>query len=402
MLIDRIAAGEVVERPAAALKELVENALDAGATRIEVAIDGGGIDRIEVADDGTGMAAAELALAVQRHATSKLVDDDLVRIATLGFRGEALPSIGAAARLAIISRDAAADHASRITVEGGLVGAVSPAAGARGTTVTVRDLFHATPARRKFLKSIRAETDAAETALRRLAYAAPGCGFSLRIDGKLALDLPPQPRPARIAALAGADAAACLLMLDHRHGDLHLGGAAAAASYTRPTAANQSLVVNGRPVTDPVLRTALRVAYRNVIAAGRHPYAALYLTVPEDAVDVNVHPAKAELRFRDPDAIRALVIGGLQRAIAAPADPLADSAPHAWASRSLSHTPRPALVLRPPPAPGLAEARLDFGAPPAARVLPAPMPQPGQPLGAPLGQILDTYVLSVDQTDRWC
>jgi DNA mismatch repair protein MutL len=400
-LIDRIAAGEVIERPAAALKELVENALDAAATRIEVALDGGGIDRIEVADDGFGMTPDELALAVQRHATSKLDPDDqngdtLVRISTLGFRGEALPSIGAAARLSITSRTAACLHASRIEVAGGAVSAVQPAAGPRGTTVTVRDLFYATPARRKFLKSARSEADAAEAALRRLAFAAPEVAFRLLIDGRAAIDLPGQDRVARVAALLGPAASASLIPLDYTRDDLHLAGQICTPGATRATSAGQSLVVNGRPVADPVLRTAVKIAYRNVIEPGRHPIVALYLTMPPEELDVNVHPAKTELRFRDAASVRALVIGGLQRALAAPAG----------AAGSVMPFPRPAarpgFALRSPtfdpPPHAFAEPRLALGAAPAARMLTPPEPaaiDPSHPLGAPLAQLLDTYILAV-------
>ena len=218
--VNRIAAGEVIERPAAAVKELVENALDAGATRITVALDGGGIDRIEVTDDGTGMDAAGLALAVLRHATSKLADDDLVRIATLGFRGEALPSIGAAARLHIISRPRDAAHASEIRVEGGQLSDVAPAAGAPGTCVVVRDLFFATPARRKFLKHPRTEAEHTEAAVRRLAFAAPSVAFRLESDGRVAFDLPAQDRADRVAALFGADAAQAMVDVVGERGTL--------------------------------------------------------------------------------------------------------------------------------------------------------------------------------------
>jgi DNA mismatch repair protein MutL len=399
-LIDRIAAGEVIERPAAALKELVENALDAGATRIEVALDGGGIDRIEVTDNGHGMAADELVLAVQRHATSKLADDSLVHIATLGFRGEALPSIGAAARLCITSRVAGADHASRIEVAGGVVGAGAPAAGASGTTVSVRDLFYATPARRKFLKSPRSESDAAEATLRRLAFAAPAVAFRLTIDARVALDLPGQDRAARIGALFGAPAAGALIDLDHTRDQLHLGGQIGAPAVTRATTAGQSLVVNGRPVSDPVLRTAVKIAYRNVIEAGRHPVVALYLTVPPEHLDVNVHPAKTELRFADPAAVRSLLIGGIQRALSAPAGHAAPTV-MMFTRPSIRPSTRPGVALRPPPspAPAFAEPRLAFNAGPAARTLPASAPEPDYPLGAPLAQLLDTYVIAVTADD---
>ena len=356
--MDRIAAGEVIERPAAAVKELVENAIDAGAGRITVALAGGGIDRIEVVDDGHGMAPTALALAVQRHCTSKLADDHLIRIVTLGFRGEALPSIGAAARLQITSRPPGAPHAHRIRVEGGVATAVAPAAGPVGTQVLVSDLFYATPARRNFLKSARVEADHAEAAVRRLAFAAPHVALRLVSDGRTVFDLPPQDRAARATALIGAGD---LLVVDGARDGLLLGGHAAGPACSRATAAGQSLVVNGRPVTDPVLRTAVRVAYRDVIAAGRHAAVALYLTIPVDAVDVNVHPAKTELRFRDPDAVRGLVIGTLRRCLAGGAG---------VAPRYASFRPglaRPALRLVPPApaAPGFAEAALPFA--PAAR-----------------------------------
>jgi len=239
-VVNRIAAGEVIERPAAAVKELVENALDAGATRITIALDAGGIDRIEVTDDGCGMDAQELALAVQRHATSKLPGDDLVRIATLGFRGEALPSIGAAARLTITSRPAGAPHAHTIRVEGGQLSPVQPAAGPPGTRVSVCDLFFATPARRKFLKHPRSEAEHAETVLRRLALAAPAVALRLETDGRTIFDLPAQDRAGRAAALFGPEVAAALLPIDEQRGTLHLAGLVASPAVTRATAAHQA------------------------------------------------------------------------------------------------------------------------------------------------------------------
>ncbi|MDE2580409.1 MAG: DNA mismatch repair endonuclease MutL [Rhodospirillales bacterium] len=414
-LVNRIAAGEVIERPAAAVKELVENALDAGARRISVAMAGGGIERIEVADDGNGMDAAELALAVQRHATSKLPDDDLVRIATLGFRGEALPSIGAAARLSITSRPAEAAHAWSISVEGGAVTAVAPAAGAPGTRAVVRDLFFATPARRKFLKTPRTEADHAETVLRRLALAAPGVAIRLESDGRVIFDLPAQERAARAGALLGADAAAALLVVEGTRGPLRLSGFVAAPSVTRVSAASQALTVNGRPVADPVLKTAIRVAFRPVIPAGRHPVAALWLDLPADELDVNVHPAKAELRFRDAAAVRALVIGAIGKALGgaagidvpAPRPALSLASRRGWSNGGARWTGIPL--------PGMAEAPLPFVAAPSARraeagdggnappsdteTVPAAMISPSAPreapLGAPLGQVGDTYIVSV-------
>ncbi len=400
-LVNRIAAGEVIERPAAAVKELVENALDAGARRISVTLEGGGIARIEVTDDGIGMDAAALALAVQRHATSKLPDDDLVRIASLGFRGEALPSIGAAARLRLTSRPAEAPEAWTLTVEGGAVSAPAPAAGPRGTRAEVRDLFFATPARRAFLKSPRVEAEHAEAILRRLALAAPGVAFRFETDGRVGFDLPAQDRAARAAALLGADAAAALIGLAESRDALRLEGFVASPSVTRATAATQAITVNGRPVADPVLKTALRIAFRAVIAAGRHPVAALWLELPPEAVDVNVHPAKAELRFRDPGAVRGLVIGAIGRALAGAAGVAVPAA-------------RPPLGFRPParsgwgsvPLPGgsrpegsrlggLAEAALPFPAPPQVAPTPAPAPRAAHPLGAPIGQVADTYIVAV-------
>jgi DNA mismatch repair protein MutL len=320
-LVNRIAAGEVIERPAAALKELVENALDAGARRIAVVLEGGGIARIEVIDDGHGIAAADLPLAVQRHATSKLADETLVRIATLGFRGEALPSIGAAARLQLISRAEGEDSAHEIRVEGGLVSPLAPCAGARGTRAVVRDLFFATPARRKFLKHPRTEAEHAEAALRRLALAAPEVAIALEHDGRRLLDLPAQSRAERVAALLGPEAAGSLLPVLAERGAMRLAGFAGSPALTRASAAAQGLVVNGRPVVDPVLRAAVRVAYREVIAPGRHPVVALFLDLPPEALDVNVHPAKSELRFQDPAAVRGLVIGALRAARGGPCRP---------------------------------------------------------------------------------
>ncbi len=336
--VNRIAAGEVIERPAAAVKELVENALDAGAGKVAVALDEGGIARIEVTDDGCGMNEAELALAIQRHATSKLPDETLSRIATLGFRGEALPSIGAAARLSLTSRPRGAGHASVVAVEGSRAAAVRPCAGAPGTRAVVRDLFFATPARRKFLRHPRTEAEHAEAAVRRLALAAPAVAFRLESDGRTVFDLPGQERRERVTALLGADTADGLLPVAHERGGLSFAGFVGSPAMTRATAAGQHLVVNGRPVADPVLRTAVRVAYRDVIASGRHPVVALFLDIPPDELDVNVHPAKTELRFRDPGAVRALVIGGIGRALGGGA---------ATVVPSPAFTSRPALTSRP-------------------------------------------------------
>ena len=328
-------------------------------------------------------------MSVQRHATSKLADDSLIRIATLGFRGEALPSIGAAARLALTSRPVGADSAAAIVVEGGIVGPVAPAAGPVGTRVVVSDLFFATPARRKFLKSPRSEAEAAEAAARRLALAAPGVAFRFASDDRVAFDLPAATRSARVAALLGAEAAAALLPIEAQRGSLRLSGFAAAPLVSRATAVAQALVVNGRPVTDPLLRMAVRVAYRDVLPAGRHAIVALYLDLPAEELDVNVHPAKSEVRFRDPEAVRALVIGALSRALASGAGRVAPA-------------PRPALRLVHPAsglAPsGFAEPILPLAAAPGARgqgALAAAPIATDYPLGAAVAQVLDTYIIAV-------
>ncbi len=419
-VVDRIAAGEVVERPAAAVKELVENALDAGARTIRVALQEGGIRRIEVADDGCGMAADELPLAIQRHATSKLdAAADLVHITTLGFRGEALPSIGAAARLAITSRPAGADSASTIRVEGGLVSEVEPAAGQPGTRILVTDLFFATPARRAFLRSPRVEADHAEAVLRRLALAAPAVAFRLEHDGKLIFDLPAADRRARLAALLSPDEAETLLAVDAERDEVTLSGFAGAAATHRATGAAQYLVVNGRPVVDPLLKTALRVAYQEVMPRGRFPVAGLWLDLPHRAVDVNVHPAKTELRFRDADRIRGLLISALRGALARPAvlqyQPRASLRGYGRAVNAYARAdalPAPAypgpqaietalaeIAPAPRPLPTLlAEAQLPLADAPLARSLPAeamPAPVPDHPLGAAVAQVLDTYILAV-------
>jgi DNA mismatch repair protein MutL len=392
LTVNRIAAGEVIERPAAAVKELVENALDAGARRIEIILADGGIGRIEVTDDGAGIPREELALAIERHATSKLADEALVRIATLGFRGEALPSIGAAARLTLISRPAGQDGAYAIKVAGGAVSPVSPAAGKAGTRAIVEDLFYATPARKKFLRSPGAEADAAERAVWRLALSAPHVAFRLVSDERVMFDVGIQDEAARVAALFGRETAAVLLPVQAERDGVYLAGLAGPASLSRATTALQSFVVNGRPVIDPLLKLTLRLAYRDVIAAGRHPVAALRLTLPPEALDVNVHPAKTELRFADANGIRSLVIGALNRLLARPAGLAAPAAPA-----------RPMLNLRPayePATPshrarGFAEAELALLQPPAARQFIPAAPDAAHPLGAPVAQILDTYVLAV-------
>jgi DNA mismatch repair protein MutL len=433
---DRIAAGEVVERPAAAVKELVENALDAGARRIAVTLEGGGINRILVEDDGKGMVPADLALCIERHATSKLPDEEtLFRIATLGFRGEALPSIGAVSRLSITTRPREGEgHA--IAVEAGRVGEVTPAAAPPGTRVEVRDLFFATPARRKFLKTPGTEASHAVEAVRRLALAWPEVGFRVTVDGRVALDLAPAGRTGRAAALLGRDFASASVPVQGNWPDLRLEGLAALPTHNRATAAEQHLVVNRRPVRDPLLRAALRVAYRDVLASGRHPVAALFLEIPPEAVDVNVHPMKTELRFRDAAGVRGALIASLRRALGTGAGvgmarsgwDSGGTADPAWPSRAgqpLPPEPAPAGEAEahavtwsdggttPIRAPGFAEAGFAFTIPPPSRPIqprfalpPGALTMPAEapplpagtaeegPLGRPLAQLLDTYILA--------
>jgi DNA mismatch repair protein MutL len=327
--VNRIAAGEVVERPASAIKELVENALDAGSTRIEIQADGGGLSRILIADDGHGMAPDQLALCVERHATSKLEPDDagdvdLLRIHTLGFRGEALPSIGSVARLTITSRPREGGEAHQITVEGGDQRPVAPAGfpGPHGARVEVRDLFYATPARLKFMKSERAEAMAISEEIKRQAMAHEGVAFTLDLDGKTVLRLPAEHpgdhgRLKRLAALLGRDFEANALLIDQERDGVRLSGYAGLPTYSRGNAAHQFLFVNGRPVKDRLLQGALRGAYADFLARDRHPAAVLFLDIDPLYVDVNVHPAKAEVRFRDPALVRGLIVGALRHALAA-------------------------------------------------------------------------------------
>jgi DNA mismatch repair protein MutL len=326
--VNRIAAGEVVERPASAVKELVENALDAGAASVEVQADGGGLTRILVADDGDGLAADELALAIERHATSKLSpgedgEYDLLRIATMGFRGEALPSIGSVARLSISSRARGLADAHAIMVEGGAVGAVAPSAfpGPHGARVEVRDLFYATPARLKFMKSERSEALAITEELKRQAMAHEAVSFTLDLDGRRTLRLPAESagadgRLARLSAIMGREFSENAVALEHEREGVFLTGFAGLPTYNRGNAAHQYLFVNGRPVRDRLLQGALRAAYADFLARDRHPLAALYIELDPAYVDVNVHPAKAEVRFRDPAGVRGLIVGGLRHALA--------------------------------------------------------------------------------------
>ena len=327
--VNRIAAGEVVERPASAVKELVENAVDAGAGKIEVQADGGGLSRILVCDDGCGLGPIELPVAMERHATSKLHPDadgryDLLQISSFGFRGEALPSIGSVARLTLTSRAKGQADAYSLAVDAGAVAEVAPAAfpSAHGARVEVGSLFYATPARLKFMKSERAEALAITEELRRQAMAREAVAFSLDLDGRKVLRLQaeaagPAGRLARLAAILGRDFQDNAIELDQVRDGVRLSGYAGLPTYSRGNAAHQYLFVNGRPVRDRLLGGALRAAYADFLARDRHPVAVLYVDLDPEQVDVNVHPAKAEVRFRDASLVRGLIIGGLRHALAA-------------------------------------------------------------------------------------
>ncbi|MPZ59414.1 MAG: DNA mismatch repair endonuclease MutL [Rhizobiales bacterium] len=319
-VVNRIAAGEVVERPASVVKELVENALDAGASRIEILTDGGGRRLIRVTDDGAGMTRADLDLAVERHATSKLADDDLLTIRTLGFRGEALPSIGAVARLTITTRHADEPHAWTISVDAGEKSRVKPAALTRGTSVEVRDLFYATPARLKFLKSDRTEAEAVRDVMRRLAMARPEIAFTLAGEERMpvtwAAALPGAPgRLARLGDVLGSEFRANAVEIDIERDALRIEGYAALPTLTRANSLGQYLFVNGRPVRDKLLAGAVRGAYADYLPRDRHPLAAIFVTLDSRDVDVNVHPAKTEVRFRDAGLVRAVIVRALQEAL---------------------------------------------------------------------------------------
>src|SRR5216684_4386066 len=319
VVVNRIAAGEVIERPAAAVKELVENAIDAGASRIEIVLRDGGQALIAVTDDGAGMEKDELDLAVERHCTSKLPDDDIMEIKALGFRGEALPSIGAVSRLRIVSRPGGQDSAWEIVVEGGAKRAPMPAAHPPGTRVEVRDLFFATPARLKFLKTPRSERDQAVDAVKRLAMACPQVAFTIiGDDDRVLLRLPAaDSRESRLGALLGRDFTENSIAVAAVREGFRLTGLIGLPTLNRGLPRDQYLVVNGRPVRDKLLVGAVRGAYQDVLARDRHPVVALFLDGPAAEIDVNVHPAKAEIRFRDAALIRGLVVGALRHALEA-------------------------------------------------------------------------------------
>ncbi len=412
-VINRIAAGEVVERPASVVKELVENALDAGARRIEVLTDGGGRRLVRVSDDGEGMTRADLALAVERHATSKLADDDLIAIRTLGFRGEALPSIGAVARLSITTRHASEPHAWAVAVDAGVKSEAKPAALGIGTRVEVRDLFHATPARLKFLKLDRTEAEAVREVVRRLAMSRPDVAFTLageeRAPVSFAAALPGAPgRLARLGDVLGAEFRANAVAIAAEREGVVIDGYAALPTLTRANALGQYLFVNGRPVRDKLLLGAVRAAYADYLPRDRHPLLALFVTLDAREVDVNVHPAKAEVRFRNAGLVRALIVHALKTALSREATRATSTGGSATIAAF-----RPALRPRGAPyiyAPlrsgGLAEpaqAAFDTGLPAAdLRAVADAATEPSaearnHPLGAARAQVHDTYIVAQTQ-----
>ena len=409
-LINRIAAGEVVERPASALKELVENSLDAGATQVSVRLSAGGLERVEVADDGCGMTPEEMRLALERHATSKLPTDAIDRVTSFGFRGEALPSIASVSRLTLESRVRGADG-WRIAIDHGETAGEGPAPLPPGTRIRVEGLFDKVPARRKFLRSPRSEYAACLDAVKRLAMARSDVAFTLEHDGRRVLSLQPGEAPARVAELLAHELDRHGVGIDVTRDGLRLTGVISLPTFNRGVADQQYLFVNSRPVKDRLLAGAMRAAYRDLIARDRHPIAALFLDVPLDEVDVNVHPAKTEVRFRDPSAVRGLIVGGLRRALDEESQRSAAreqaAAPVMWTSSAmydaaLDRQPResgPAAFQENgiPAFAGMtvvAEEQKLFDHAPAARAEPAVETVPSYPLGVARGQVNATYIVA--------
>ncbi len=402
-LVNQIAAGEVIERPAAVVKEFVENALDAGAQRIDIALGEGGRTLISVADDGFGMSPEDLSLAIERHATSKLPDDDLVHISSLGFRGEALPSIGSVARLTLTSRQENTDSAWRIRVNGGHVSKLEPAARARGTTAEAVDLFYATPARLKFLRAPRSETQACVEVIRRLALGRPDVAFSLENDGKRILDFPlggsaeQEIHLKRAALIIGQDFSKTAVVIEAHRENVKLYGHASGPSYDRANGLAQYFFVNGRPVRDPQLLGAARAAYSDLLPRGRFPAIALFLELPSELVDVNVHPAKTEVRFREPNLIRGLIVSSLKHALASAGIKRGRSVHPTWLESSQG---RPVLN----PVSSEPSRNFTFNAfPPSAPVSTFIETKPAQketshPLGAARAQLHGNYILAQTET----
>jgi DNA mismatch repair protein MutL len=392
LLVGQIAAGEAVERPASVLKELLENALDAGASEIQVALDEGGVRRVQVDDDGAGIARDDLPLALARHATSKIGSlEDLEGVATLGFRGEALASIASVARLTLTSRTRGAAHAHAIRAEGGRIGEVGPTARACGTTVSVEDLYFNTPARRKFLRSEATEFGHCEEALRRIALARPEIGFLLRHNGRVSAHARSQPLGDRAAALLGREFLDASLPVEAQAGTLRLYGRAGSPQAARERPQAQYFFVNGRFVRDRMLAHAVREAYRDLLHGERQPSYLLFLVLEPRGVDVNVHPAKTEVRFRDARGMHQFVLHALQRAVS----PTAAEMPVAYATPSPS---APSASLQ--HAIGLAEPRAEYRVPAAAAARAAPLPEarPAPRLGYALAQLHGVYILAQNET----
>ncbi len=415
-IVNRIAAGEVVERPASVVKELIENALDAGAHRVDILTDGGGRRLIRVTDDGEGMSRADLALSVERHATSKLVGDDLLSIRTLGFRGEALPSIGAVARLTITTRHRSEPHAWSIEVDAGAKSEIKPAALGQGTSVEVRDLFYATPARLKFLKTDRSEAEAVREVARRLAMSRPDVSFTLAGEerapvtwGQAADEI------SRLGDVLGADFRANAAAIDAEREGVRVSGFAGLPTLSRANTLGQYLFVNGRPVRDKLLVGAVRGAYADYLPRDRHPLLALFVTLDAREVDVNVHPAKTEVRFRDSGLVRGLIVRALKDALAregqraattggsatiAAFRPLATARRGAYDWRRSPARPPGYIPTRGGVAPGFAEAAqaaFEVGAPSADVRIESIAPAPDlieRPLGAARAQVHETYIVS--------
>lgn len=417
---NRIAAGEVVERPASAIKELVENAIDANARRIEIAYADGGKTLLRVSDDGYGIPAEQLPLALSRHATSKIDGSDLLNIHTFGFRGEALPSLGAVGRLSITSRAEGSDGAAQITVNGGAMSAVRPAALSRGTVVELRDLFHATPARLKFLRTDRAESGAIIDVIKRLAMAEPLIGFTLRDvtgggEGRVVFQAEQQSGDlfdalhARLAKILGTDFAANALRIEAEREDIAITGFASLPTYSRGSATAQYMFVNGRPVRDKVFYGAIRGAYSDFLHRERHPALALFLECDPTLVDVNVHPAKSEVRFRDPGLARGLIVSALRHALAEAghraSTTVADATLGAFRpenrpvapvyqmdTRGNSFAPMRPQSYAPPPQDGFAEVNPTYSA--RVEVIDDTPVTASQPLGAARAQVHENYVIA--------
>ena len=410
-LVNRIAAGEVVERPASALKELVENALDASAANIVVRLAGGGLDGIEVSDDGCGMSRDDIELALERHATSKLPDEHIELVATLGFRGEALPSIGSVARLTNENRGRNSGEGWRRVVDHGALASEGPAALPPGTRVRVEDLFGKVPARRKFLRSARSEYAACLDVVRRLAMSRPDVGFVLEHDGRRTIAVQPgEALASRVAQLVARELADDGVAIELERGQARLIGVAGLPTFNRGVADHQYLFVNGRPVKDRLLVGAVRGAYADMLARDRHAVLALFLEVPPEEVDVNVHPAKTEVRFRDPAFIRGFIVSGLRHALdsegrrsaQAPAAPAMGN----WQAEPIARVPAapsslPSLFAQ---GGGVRDAgqvwrgyEAAILAPPEARAEPAeqaPQPAVSHPLGVARGQVAQTYIVA--------